>query len=120
MQSEKNKVSICSIQESKMEHVSESLIRSLWGNNGCEYTFVPSEGKSGGIIVLWNGSEVVMGDSLLGAFSLKIKFRNVKDGFVWMFTSIYGAFHPADYVQFWQEIADIRTIMHEPWCLGGD
>ncbi|XP_026402482.1 uncharacterized protein LOC113298047 [Papaver somniferum] len=96
----KNRVFLCTIQESKMECVSDSIVRSLWGSNNCEYAYLPSIRRSGGIIFLWNVGELVMEESL--------------------FTSIYGASDASGYAQFWQEITYIRTIMHEPWCLGGD
>lgn len=53
-------------------------------------------------------------------FFLTIRFRNVKDGFVWLFTYIYGAYDASDCDQFWQEITVSMTTIHEPWCLGRD
>ncbi|XP_026430002.1 uncharacterized protein LOC113326498 [Papaver somniferum] len=103
-----------------MENVDKALIRSLRGNNNCEYASIPSQGSSGGIITMWNGGHVIMEEVLLGDFSLSMRFRNTKDGFIWPFTSVYGASDPADYAQFWQELADIRAIIFEPWCIGGD
>ncbi|XP_026450966.1 uncharacterized protein LOC113351131 [Papaver somniferum] len=76
--------------------------------------------NSGGNITLWNGGDVYMEEILWGAFSMTIKFRNIKDGFTWIFTSVHGASDPADYSQFWLELEDIRTIIYEPWCVGGD
>lgn len=69
---------------------------------------------------MWNPSLVVMEDSLLGAFSVSLRFRNVSDNFVWIFTSVYGATDPKDYAKFWQEIQDVRLLMEGPWLLGGD
>lgn len=57
-------------------------------------------------------------EELLGAFSVTVKFRNLNDGFVWLFTAVYGATDPLDYDQFWQELFDIKTIYSDPWCLG--
>lgn len=57
-----NNVTICSILESKKEIVTDSLIRSLWGNSGCSYLYVPSEGASGGIIMMWKEGVVQMED----------------------------------------------------------
>ncbi|XP_026384378.1 uncharacterized protein LOC113279961 [Papaver somniferum] len=116
----RNNVTICSIQKSKKEIVDDSLIRSLWGNIGCNYLHVPSAGASGGIIVMWNDGVVHMEDFLIGDFSLTIKFRNLSDNFEWFFTSVYGAFDYNDYSQYWQELNDIRILFNYPWVLGGD
>ncbi|XP_026417555.1 uncharacterized protein LOC113313043 [Papaver somniferum] len=106
--------------ESKKEMLDDQLIKSLWGNNECDYVYLPSEGRSGGIIVMWNPSIVMKEEELLGAFYVTLKFKNIHDGFVWIFTFVYGATDPLDYDQFWQELFDIRTIYSYPWCLVGD
>lgn len=46
---------ICCIQESKMENVKEGVCKALWGRRGImRWTFRASEGRSGGIITMWN------------------------------------------------------------------
>ncbi|XP_026441694.1 uncharacterized protein LOC113340852 [Papaver somniferum] len=92
----------------------------MWGSNGCEHVYLPLEGRSGGVLLMWNSSVVVMEESLLGEFLVTLIFRNTSDGFTWIFTSVYGATDPADYEQFWQEIQDVRLLMSGPWMLGGD
>lgn len=87
----KNNVTICTIKsKKKKEIVTDSLIRSLRGNSNCNFVYVPSEGASGGIIVMWKEGVVKMEDYLLGDFSLRIKFKNCSGNFVWHFTSVYG------------------------------
>lgn len=116
----KNNPTICTIQETKKELVDDSLIRSIWGSNRCDYVFLPSEGASGGIIVMWKEGILIMEDYLIGAFSVSIKFPNVADNFVWVFTSVYGASDSGYYNQFWQELWDIRILFEDPWLIGGD
>ncbi|XP_026459532.1 uncharacterized protein LOC113360212 [Papaver somniferum] len=115
----KNNPNIVRIQETKREIVDDALIRSLWGSNRCTYVYLASEGASGGIIVMWKEGVVQMEDHLLGAFTI-IKFRNLTDDFVWVFTVVYGTSDAGYYSQFWQELRDIRLIFDEPWMLGGD
>lgn len=110
----RNNPSTVTIQETKKELVYDSLIRALLGNNGCDYVYLPSEGRSGGIIVMWNPVIVSKEEELLGDFSVTVKFRNINDNFIWLFTAVYGSSDSADYEQFWQELFDIRTILHEP------
>ncbi|MCI60770.1 endonuclease/exonuclease/phosphatase family protein, partial [Trifolium medium] len=36
--------------------VTEKLCRSLWGSDDCNWSFLPSEGTSGGILSIWGKS----------------------------------------------------------------
>ncbi|MCI24695.1 cytochrome P450, partial [Trifolium medium] len=65
-----NKIEFLAIQETKLEVISESLCYSLWGSSDCDWVFLPSEGRSGGILSIWRKSQ----NSLVFSF--------VGDGFV--------------------------------------
>jgi hypothetical protein len=51
-----HKVDFLALKETKMEVVSESFCRSLWGSDQCTWAFFPSEGASGGILSIWGNS----------------------------------------------------------------
>lgn len=51
-----NNIDFLVIQETKMEEVSYSFCKSIWGSDDCEWAFLPSEGNSGGILSLWRKS----------------------------------------------------------------
>ncbi|MCI08824.1 putative reverse transcriptase - beet retrotransposon, partial [Trifolium medium] len=40
--------------ETKMEAFPVNFVQGLWGNNDCEWAFLPSEGNSGGLLSIWN------------------------------------------------------------------
>lgn len=42
------------VQETKLDQVDRVLCESLWGDKNVNWAWVPSEGRSGGIISLWN------------------------------------------------------------------
>ena len=44
----------------------------------------------------------------------------MEDGFVWIFTGLYGPFSREERVWLWEELRAIRGIWDDPWCLGGD
>ena len=44
----------------------------------------------------------------------------MEDGFVWMFTRVYGPFTREERECLWEELGAIRGIWEDPWCLGGD
>ena len=65
------RVDFLAIQESKLEVVTESLCRGLWGGEDCDWAFLPSIGNSGGIISIWRKSESnlllsVVGEGFVG------------------------------------------------------
>lgn len=46
------------LQETKLFVVDSSLVASLWGNSSFNFSFRPSEGASGGLLILWDNKEV--------------------------------------------------------------
>ena len=44
----------------------------------------------------------------------------MENGFVWMFTGVYGSFTREERECLWKELGAIRGIWEDPWCLGGD
>jgi exonuclease III len=66
-----NKIDFLAIQETKLEVISENLCYGLWGSCDCDWVFLPSEGRSGGILSIWskpNNSLIFsfMGDGFVG------------------------------------------------------
>ena len=50
----------------------------------------------------------------VGNFSISCRLRNVEDGLVWMFTSVYGPFSKEEREWMWEEIGAIRGIWDDP------
>ena len=55
-----------------------------------------------------------------GSFSISCLFRNMTDGFQWIYTSVYGPIMGGVREDFWEELGAIRGLWTEPWCIGGD
>lgn len=51
-----NNLDIIAIQETKWEIVDDRLCKYLWGNDDCEWCFIPSFGSSGGILSIRDNS----------------------------------------------------------------
>jgi len=80
-----HKVDFLAIQESKLEVVTESLCRGLWGGDDCDWAFLPSVGNSCGIISIWRKSESnilfsVVGDGFVG---ICVEWGRNKEFFLW-------------------------------------
>lgn len=70
------------LQESKLENVDQRWIGSIWGSRNKKWAFTPSLGASGGQIIIWMEELYEELDTLIGAYSLSIKFKNKADGVI--------------------------------------
>lgn len=108
------------IQETKMEVIDHNFCYSLWGNNHCDWAFVPSIGRSGGLLSVWG----------LGAFSISSSFSGT--GYlgisgVWscgVQCSLVNIYSPCDLEgkrSLWSNlIREMQNRGGECWCLIGD
>uniref|UniRef100_A0A2N9HSR5 Reverse transcriptase domain-containing protein n=1 Tax=Fagus sylvatica TaxID=28930 RepID=A0A2N9HSR5_FAGSY len=80
---------IC-LQETKLENISRSVVRSLWSNRFADWKFLESEGASGGILLMWDNRVTEVQDCVKGQFSISCRFKNVQDQFEWAFSGVYG------------------------------
>ena len=106
------------LQETKKEILEDKVVGSLWKARNKSWVALPSVGRSGGIIMIWDARGVPVRDSLVGRFLVSIEVEE-EDG-SWWFTGVYG---PNDYrerKEFWEELYGLHTICGPNWCLGGD
>lgn len=50
------------IQETKKENFDRKDVSSIWGSKFKEWVFLPSLGRSGGMVVVWNTKSVEVSD----------------------------------------------------------
>jgi exonuclease III len=68
--SQKPKV-LC-IQETKMEVIEQSIITWMWGSSDCDFAFKPSEGRSGGLLTIWDSTVIL------------IHRKSIRDHLLWL------------------------------------
>uniref|UniRef100_A0A2N9FU80 Reverse transcriptase domain-containing protein n=1 Tax=Fagus sylvatica TaxID=28930 RepID=A0A2N9FU80_FAGSY len=110
---------IC-LQETKLELITDPIVRSLWRCRYVDWLFLGSSGASGGILLMWDSRVVEKIEGAVGYFSVSCKFKNVETHQVCMFTGVYGPNINSDRRLMWDELAGIRSWWDVPWCLGGD
>ncbi|XP_026419559.1 uncharacterized protein LOC113315502 [Papaver somniferum] len=108
------------LQESKMPVVTNSDIADICGSRSMGWTYQPSHGASGGIIIIWKPSLVEVLSSLEGEFTLSIECRFIADGFHFFLTGVYGPNKVAIRKYFWRELHYIRGLWEIPWVIEGD
>ncbi|KAL8503591.1 hypothetical protein ACS0TY_022358 [Phlomoides rotata] len=52
--SRSNGIEMCCIQETKMEKIEDRIGGEIWGDKDYEWVYRKSEGRSGGLILIWN------------------------------------------------------------------
>ena len=116
----KQKVDLFCIQETKMQVMTEGVVRSLGPRRFLDWRVLNAMGTVGGVLICWDKRSLEILDWEEGQFSISCKFRNVGDGGIWVFMGVYGPFSREERESLWEEIGAIRGLWEEPWCLGGD
>ena len=69
-----------------------------------------SREAAGGIVVFWDNRVLDLVDIQKGVFSISCIFKNSEDGFMWMFTEVYGPILRRERESFWEELGAIKGL----------
>ncbi|KAL6311685.1 hypothetical protein AAG906_019039 [Vitis piasezkii] len=103
------------LDETKIQLMSESVVRSLGSGRFLDWRALDADGAVGGLLICWDKRSLEILDWEEGQYSLSCRFKNVEDGVVWVFTGVYGPFTKEERECLWEEIGAIRGIWEEPW-----
>ena len=81
---------------------------------------VSARKATSGVVVFWDNRVLELVGMEMGLFSILCRFKNCKDGFLWIFTGVYGPTLKRYRELFWEELGVIRGLWSDPWCIGGD
>ncbi|POO01038.1 AP endonuclease 1, binding site, partial [Trema orientale] len=107
------------LQETKKEVVDKRLVGSIWRSCFKDWITLPSIGRAGVILIVWDVRRVKVINTLLGDFSVSILVEG--DGETnWWFTGVYGPYSYNSRDNFWDELAGLWSLCGDRWYLGGD
>jgi len=86
---EKKPFVLC-LQESKLSVVDDVIVKSLWGSSSSGYSFQPSLGASGGLVIVWDTDCVEVLSSSSFAHVLVIRGRVVQTGQDFVIANVYS------------------------------
>ena len=69
--------------------------------------------------MFWDKRNLEVIKIVCGIFSASCSFRNVEDGFQWIFIGVYGPVLANLKEDPWEELGSVRGLWSGPWCIGG-
>jgi DNA phosphorothioation-dependent restriction protein DptG len=79
------------LQETKMEQISQSIIRNALGTNFETNLFLPTNGTRGGILVATSDSIIQLANLALTNHSILASVNDVRTNSSWMIIGVYGS-----------------------------
>ena len=108
-------------QESKLSHIEDFLIPTLWGPSPCGYSFQASAGASGSLLTLWDTSVVEVWCTLSLRHILVIKGRVILTGQEFIIANIYAPCDVSSKEILWVRLSEfILNIGDANLCICGD
>ena len=113
------RVDLMCIQETKIQEMSEGIVRSLGTGRFIDWRALNAEGAAGGILIYLDKRVLDILDWEEGHFTLSCRFKTIENGAYWVFTGVYGPFTKVEREGMWEEFGAIRGFWDDPWCLVG-
>jgi mRNA deadenylase 3'-5' endonuclease subunit Ccr4 len=103
-------IDLVGLQEIKKETFRDRTLKAL-SKTINDWIILPSEGKSGGILVGYNTDKFKLLNKWILTFSITLLIRNKIDDYIWMFTTVYGPTLLNLRNEFWNELNNIRNFL---------
>ena len=99
---------------------STPFLKQLAGGLDYEWSCLPPNGRSGGIIVGFNSAQLSVQSVVARDFCVKFKLKSKEDGFLWLLVIVYGAAQEEHKPAFLAELVRICQNETLPMLVGGD
>jgi exonuclease III len=117
---EKNPSIVC-LQETKLPICDDSLCSSFWGNAPNAYSFRPSVGASGGLLTIWDTTEVEVWSSVSQDHVLWCHGRFLSSGEEFHVANVHGPCEAGAKQGLWDSLAArLQTLVGKRVCVCGD
>ena len=74
--------------ETKVKDLSMQMVKSIGVGRFLNWASVDARGAAGGILLFWDNIVLENLEVESGGYSISIRFRNVSDGFSWIFSEV--------------------------------
>jgi len=111
---------IVCLQETKLSAFDSSIVSSLWGNPSFNFYFRPSEGASGGLLIMWDTKEVEVWSSVSRTHFLLIHGRFVQSYEEFYLVNVYAPCGSRDKEALWASLsAQLLLLRGKRVCVRG-
>ncbi|KAJ0797670.1 putative RNA-directed DNA polymerase [Helianthus annuus] len=117
---QENDISMVMLQESQFTALDGVEIGKFWGNTDFYYDWVPSSGRSGGLITIWNPKLLVDTVVTKHANFLSVSGVLKESGKEMVFVNVYVPHKIIDKRRVWAELNLFLRSNDKYWFLGGD
>ncbi|RVW40781.1 Transposon TX1 uncharacterized 149 kDa protein [Vitis vinifera] len=73
-----------------MKEMFDRIVRSLGIGRNLGWVSLDARGSAGGVLVMWDKQVLEGLEAEMGSFSISCIFKNCEEGFVWVFSGLYG------------------------------
>ena len=117
---EESNCNIICFQETKREDFDHSYIHNFCPRKFNKFAYVPSNGNSGGLLIIWNGALFEGSEVNHEKFQLTVRLRCKLSNETWYLTNIYGPTITEERALFTSWLNNLDTSQMELWMILGD
>ena len=112
---------IATLQETKLEVISESDISETLGVKFCkQFAYLPAQGTRGGAIVAVEEDFYTITHSEHRRRSVTVCIASTQCVSEWWLTVVYGPQGDQEKIEFLRELREIKAVVRDSWLLIGD
>ena len=104
----KYKPDLVCFQETKMKEMFDRIVRSLGIGTNLGWVSLDARGSAGGVLVMWDKKVLEGLEAEVGSFSISCRLKNCEEGFVWVFSGLYGPCNGKERRELWEELAAVE------------
>ncbi|XP_022024330.1 uncharacterized protein LOC110924645 [Helianthus annuus] len=108
------------IQETQFRDLSLSKIRRFWDSSSFEFSKVDADGRSGGLLSLWNPLVFKKELELKSQNFLIIKGKLTGENEDLVVVNVYGSTSKANRIRMWEELLEAKNQITGDWIMLGD
>ncbi|GJZ12510.1 RNA-directed DNA polymerase, eukaryota [Tanacetum coccineum] len=108
---------VVGLQETKLKEVDEIFVKRMWYDNNFGFAQVNSDGRSGGIITIWD-SNIFIGTHAAGEegfLAVVGKWKGVEG-----LLNVYGPRDEYKRLELWNRLSNVLGTRDVVWCIFGD
>ncbi|XP_071715148.1 uncharacterized protein [Rutidosis leptorrhynchoides] len=111
---------IAAVQETRRKSFSDLWVENVWGSQYAKYASKECNGRSGGLLLIWDDSIFQVDQAVEGEFFIanKGKLSNFDSEFV--IVNVYGPYNDTKKKRFWDSLNRLLSYDNAAWVFCGD